>query len=63
MKDIFRKAKGDPRFSGYTENEVWWKAGEVNRDHGLHTDPHPKWGPALVLPDERGGWMVVIESI
>ena len=61
LQDTFRKGHGDGAY-GYTEEEAFEKIASVNDSYGVFSEA-PRWYPATAIPDSRGGWMVIIESI
>ena len=47
--------------TGFTFGEAVRKIAAVEAAHGVGT-PRSKWGPAVMVADERGGYKIVIST-
>lgn len=59
MKDYFTKHYGDGK--GYTYEEAIQKKAAVDDAHGCWRND-AKWKYSEIVPDSRGGYMVVIST-
>ena len=59
MRDEFKKHWGN---EGYTYKEAEVKKAQVDEAHGVGTSKS-KWDESEIVPDSRGGYIVVIKTL